>query len=45
MGVVYRAHDLTLHRDVALKFLALQALENDPSVRGKLMNYLERVLT
>jgi serine/threonine protein kinase len=38
MGVVYRAHDLTLHRDVALKFLALQALENDPSVRERILH-------
>jgi len=37
MGVVYRAHDLTLHRDVALKFLAIQALEEDPSVRARIL--------
>src|ERR1700730_13492467 len=37
MGVVYRAHDLTLHRDVALKFLTLQTLEEDPSVRERVL--------
>jgi eukaryotic-like serine/threonine-protein kinase len=36
MGVVYRAHDLMLHRDVALKFLELQATD-DPSVRERVL--------
>src|SRR5271170_5639269 len=33
MGVVYRAHDLMLHRDVALLFLTLQTLGEAPTVR------------
>jgi serine/threonine protein kinase len=37
MGVVYRAHDLMLHRDVALKFLTLRTLEEDPSVRERVL--------
>jgi TolB-like protein/Tfp pilus assembly protein PilF/predicted Ser/Thr protein kinase len=37
MGVVYRAHDLMLHRDVALKFLTLQTLEEDPTVRERVL--------
>jgi serine/threonine protein kinase/tetratricopeptide (TPR) repeat protein len=37
MGVVYRARDLMLHRDVALKFLTLQTLEEDPSVRERVL--------
>jgi eukaryotic-like serine/threonine-protein kinase len=37
MGVVYRARDLMLHRDVALKFLTLQTLEEDPSARERVL--------
>jgi eukaryotic-like serine/threonine-protein kinase len=36
MGVVYRARDLTLHRDVALKFLAVKALD-DPKARQQVL--------
>jgi eukaryotic-like serine/threonine-protein kinase len=36
MGVVYRARDLTLHRDVALKFLATKALA-DPKARERVL--------
>ena len=35
--MVYRAHDLMLHRDVALKFLTLRTLEEDPSVRERVL--------
>src|ERR1700676_2064835 len=37
MGVVYRARELTRHRDVGLKFLTLQTLEDDPSVRERVL--------
>src|SRR5271154_4042534 len=37
MGVVYRARDLTLDRDVALKFLTLQRLEQDPQARERVL--------
>jgi len=37
MGVVYRARDLTLDRDVALKFLTMQSLEQDPQAREKVL--------
>jgi eukaryotic-like serine/threonine-protein kinase len=36
MGVVYRAHDLTLHRDVALKFLSGAAID-DPMARVNIL--------
>ena len=36
MGVVYRAHDQTLHRDVALKFLSVDAI-NDPMARTNIL--------
>jgi eukaryotic-like serine/threonine-protein kinase len=36
MGVVYRARDLTLHRDVALKFLGAKALA-DPKARERVL--------
>jgi len=36
-GVVYRAHDLTAASDVRRKFLAIQALEEDPSVGGQIL--------
>jgi eukaryotic-like serine/threonine-protein kinase len=36
MGVVYRAHDQTLHRDVALKFLSVDAF-NDPMARTNIL--------
>jgi eukaryotic-like serine/threonine-protein kinase len=36
MGVVYRAHDQTLHRDVALKFLSVDAV-NDPMARTNIL--------
>jgi TolB-like protein/tRNA A-37 threonylcarbamoyl transferase component Bud32/Flp pilus assembly protein TadD len=36
MGVVYRAHDLTLHRDVALKFLTVNEID-DPMGRVNIL--------
>jgi eukaryotic-like serine/threonine-protein kinase len=36
MGVVYRAHDQTLHRDVALKFLSVDAF-SDPMARTNIL--------
>jgi TolB-like protein/Tfp pilus assembly protein PilF/tRNA A-37 threonylcarbamoyl transferase component Bud32 len=36
MGIVYRAHDLILHRDVALKFLAVGAVD-DLQAREKVL--------
>jgi eukaryotic-like serine/threonine-protein kinase len=36
MGVVYRAHDLMLHRDVALKFLSVAAID-DPMARVNIL--------
>src|SRR5712664_1057519 len=36
MGVVYRARDLTLHRDVALKFLNIDVLD-DRLAREKIL--------
>jgi TolB-like protein/tetratricopeptide (TPR) repeat protein/tRNA A-37 threonylcarbamoyl transferase component Bud32 len=36
MGVVYRARDLTLHRDVALKFLTVNAVD-DPMPRVNIL--------
>jgi eukaryotic-like serine/threonine-protein kinase len=37
MGVVYRARDLTLHRDVALKFLTVQTVGDDASSRERVL--------
>jgi serine/threonine protein kinase/tetratricopeptide (TPR) repeat protein len=36
MGVVYRAHDQTLHRDVALKFLSVDTI-SDPMARTNIL--------
>jgi eukaryotic-like serine/threonine-protein kinase len=36
MGVVYRAHDLTLNRAVAVKFLSLMAADGDRRRRFQL---------
>src|SRR6201995_5688046 len=43
MGVVYRAHDLTLKRDVALKFLTLDRLEKDPQAREKVVREAQTI--
>jgi eukaryotic-like serine/threonine-protein kinase len=43
MGVVYRAHDLTLKRDVALKFLTLDRLEKDPQAREKVLREAQTI--
>ena len=41
MGVVYRARDLTLHRDVALKFLTVRALD-DQRAGEKVLEFFPR---
>ena len=43
MGVVYRARDLTLNRDVALKFLTLHRLEQDPQAREKVLREAQTI--
>src|SRR5262249_24764284 len=36
MGVIYRAHDQTLHRDVGLKFLSVDAV-GDPTAHTNIL--------